>query len=217
MRVRVYGNQIFESRFHLENCKANSKLLLGSDQEADAALIFSSGKEAAEAILEAESLMVPLIILLGKGIPLKEQLKIKKTFVNSDSRLITAPGLIIPGACLLGIMPPVIFRKGDVAILSASSSLAYEAICQTTKNRLGQSVCMGLDGQIGSSFMKTLELLEEDPQTKAIIVIGCDEELTVSLTKPLISFKSSIESSCVVQSLAEIGETTKRVLNGLRH
>jgi succinyl-CoA synthetase alpha subunit len=84
------------------------------------------------------------------------------------------PGLITPGQCKVGIMPGYIHRPGPVAVLSRSGTLTYDAVHQLTQAGLGQSTCIGIGGDpvLGSSFTHLLPLLEANPQTEAIVLIG---------------------------------------------
>ena len=84
------------------------------------------------------------------------------------------PGIITPGRCKLGIMPSHMFRPGVVGIASRSGTLTYEIAEGITKTGLGQSTCVGLGGDpvIGLNFVEALEEFLEDPQTKAVALIG---------------------------------------------
>jgi succinyl-CoA synthetase alpha subunit len=168
---------------------------------ANATAIFVPAKAACAAILEALEAALPLIVVITEGIPTLDMVRVRKRLAGSPSRLIgpNCPGLITPGQCKLGIMPGYIHAPGSIAVLSRSGTLTYDAVYQLTQAGFGQSTCIGVGGDavIGSSFVHLLPLLEQDPQTEAIVLIGeiggTEEEeaaahIRARVTKPVFAF-----------------------------
>ena len=142
----------------------------------DISVIFVPAPHAKAAILEAIQAQIPLIICITEGVPVHDMLEIKQKLRLSHSVLIgpNCPGVLLPGRQLLGIIPASLAVPGDTAIVSRSGTLTYEAMSLLTQTGFGQRYIIGIGGDMisGSSFVDCLQLFQNDPSVKRIVIIG---------------------------------------------
>jgi len=168
---------------------------------ANASLIFVPPPFAADAILEAADAGIALVVCITEGIPTLEMIRVAAYLKDRPVRLVgpNCPGVISPGKCKMGIMPARIHKEGSVGVISRSGTLTYEAVGQLTRCEIGQSTCIGIGGDPvpGTTFVDALALFEQDPETRAVVMIGeiggsAEEEAVAWMqqhfTKPVVSF-----------------------------
>ena len=168
---------------------------------ANASVIFVPAPFAGDAILEASYAGVELVVCITEGVPVQDMMKAMPVLKQNGTKLIGAncPGLITPDECLIGILPGMIFKKGNVGLISRSGTLTYEVVNMLTESGLGQSTCVGIGGDpvSGLYFIDLLELYENDPETDAVVLIGeiggdAEEQAAAyikeKMTKPVVAF-----------------------------
>lgn len=143
---------------------------------ADVSIIFVPPAFAADAIMEAAEAGIKVIIAITEGIPVKDMMIVKKYIQAKGVVLVgpNCPGVITPGEAKVGIMPGFVFKKGRVGVVSKSGTLTYEAADQIVKAGLGISTAIGIGGDpiIGTPTKEAVEMLMNDPETDAIVMIG---------------------------------------------
>jgi len=143
---------------------------------ADTTIIFVPPAFAADAIMEAADAGIKVIITITEGIPVKDMITASNYIKDRDCRLIgpNCPGVITPGEAKVGIMPGFVFKKGKVGIVSKSGTLTYEAADQVVKQGLGITTAIGIGGDpiIGTTTKEALEMLINDEESEAVVMIG---------------------------------------------
>ena len=171
------------------------------ETQANTSIIYVPARFAPDAIYEAVDNGIKLVICITEGVPVSDMVPVYHYVKASGARLIgpNCPGVISPGQAKVGIMPGFIHEPGKVGLVSRSGTLTYEVVNALTEAGLGQSSAVGIGGDpvIGTSFVDTLELFQNDPDTEAIVMIGeiggTDEEdaaeyIKSNVTKPMAGF-----------------------------
>ncbi len=168
---------------------------------ANASIIYVPAAFAADAIREAASSGVALVVCITEGVPALDMVGTMAYVEEQGCRLVgpNCPGMLTPGAAKVGIIPGNIATPGPVGVVSKSGTLTYEVIDALTKLGIGQTTCVGIGGDpiIGTNFIDVLNLFQADPDTKAIVMIGeiggtAEQEaaqfIKAHVTKPVVGF-----------------------------
>jgi succinyl-CoA synthetase alpha subunit len=169
--------------------------------DANTSVVFVPAPFAADAIAEASEAGIKLVIAITEGIPTLDIIKVMPTLKKNGTKLIgpNCPGLISPGKSMVGILPTMIFKPGNVGLISRSGTLTYEMVNQLGTKGIGQTTCVGIGGDpiIGLHYIDLLTMFEEDSHTDAIVLcgeIGGDVEeqaaafIKQNITKPVVAF-----------------------------
>ncbi|HUR63088.1 MAG: succinyl-CoA synthetase alpha subunit [Thermoplasmata archaeon] len=145
--------------------------------QANTSLVFVPAPFAKDAVLEAVDAGCKVVIVITEHIPVHDS----AVFVNyAKAKGVTLIGPNCPGACSpganskVGILPGTIFKPGPVAVASKSGTLTYEIVAALSEAGIGQSACLGLGGDPvpGTTLLDAVKLFENDPDTKAIVLVG---------------------------------------------
>jgi len=224
-KVIVQGFTGSEGTFHAEQCIAYGTQIVGGvtpnkgGQEHLGKPVFNTVKEAvqatgatvsmvfvppafvADAVMEAADAGIELAVIITEGAPVRDMQAAKAYAVKKNMKTIgpNCPGIITAEECKIGIMPGMIFKKGNIGLISKSGTLTYEGTNQVVKEGFGISTAVGIGGDpiIGLSYKQLLKEFQEDPETEAIVMIGeigGDLEIQAAayikenITKPVVAF-----------------------------
>jgi len=224
-KVIVQGFTGSEGTFHAEQCIAYGTKIVGGvtpgkgGQEHLGKPVFNTVKDAvqatgatvsmvfvppafvADAVMEAADAGIELAVIITEGAPVRDMQAAKAYAVKKNMKTIgpNCPGIITAEECKIGIMPGMIFKKGNIGLISKSGTLTYEGTNQVVKEGFGISTAVGIGGDpiIGLSYKQLLKMFQEDPETEAIVMIGeigGDLEIQAAayikenITKPVVAF-----------------------------
>lgn len=224
-KVIVQGFTGKEGTFHSEQCIAYGTKIVGgvtpgkggqthlnqpvfntvkeavNKTGATVSMIFVPPAFVGDAVLEAADAGIELAVIITEGAPVRDMQMAKAYAVKKGMKTIgpNCPGIITAQECKIGIMPGMVFKKGNVGLISKSGTLTYEGANQVCNEGYGISTAVGIGGDpiIGLSYKQLLPMFENDPETKAIVMIGeigGDLEIQAAafikehITKPVVAF-----------------------------
>jgi succinyl-CoA synthetase alpha subunit len=215
LRNRAYGTQVVAGT---NPKKAGTDVdgvpIYGSVREARAATgatascIFIPAPGVRDAVLEAAEAGIEFIVVITEGVPAHDEAyfynDLRDRFPRTQLLGPNCPGIISPGKCNIGITPgEIALPGGPVGIVSRSGTLTYQALHEMTQQGIGQTTCVGIGGDPvpGTTFVDCLSRFEDDPDTKAVIMIGeiggsAEEEaaefIRTKMTKPVIAYIAGV-------------------------
>ncbi len=224
-KVIVQGFTGKEGTFHAEQCLAYGTKIVGGvtpnkggqthlgkpvfntvkdavlQTGATVSMIFVPPAFVADAIMEAADAGIELAVIITEGAPVKDMMFAKMYAIKNGMKTIgpNCPGIITAQECKIGIMPGMVFKKGNVGLISKSGTLTYEGANQVCNEGFGITTAVGIGGDpiIGLSYKQLLPMFEEDPETEAIVMIGeiggdleiqAAEFIKKNITKPVVAF-----------------------------
>jgi malate-CoA ligase subunit alpha len=176
---------------------------------AVASLVLVPAPFCADAIMEAADAGIRLVVTITDGVPAQDMIRVKRylwRYAKDRRTTLIGPncaGVISAGRAMMGIMPGHIYTRGTVGVVTRSGTLGYEAAAQMQALGIGITTSVGIGGDPinGSSFVDILALFEQDPETKAVVMIGeiggpqeADAAMFVKeqMTKPVIGYVAGL-------------------------
>jgi succinyl-CoA synthetase alpha subunit len=175
---------------------------------ATASFVCVPPRAATAAILEAAAAGITFVVCITEFIPAHDEARCYNQLVEEypSTRLLgpNCPGIISPGRCNIGITSgDIALPGGPVGIVSRSGTLTYQALHELSAKGVGQTTCVGIGGDPvpGTNFIDCLEAFEQDPETRAVMMIGeiggSEEEraaswIKSSMTKPVVAYVAGV-------------------------
>ena len=167
---------------------------------ADVSIIFVPPAFAKDAMIEAVDAGIPLLVVITEGIPVQDTAEAwAYAKEKGTTRIIgpNCPGIITPGESLVGITPNNITHKGPIGLVSKSGTLTYQMMYELRD--LGFSTAIGIGGDpiVGTTHIDALRAFQDDPETKAIVMIGeiggdaeerAADFIKANVTKPVVGY-----------------------------
>ena len=191
------GGQQFENAVPIFNTVAEAVQATG----ANTSVIYVPARFAVDAVFEAADAGVGLVVCISEGVPVLDMTRVMPFLKEKGVRLIgpNCPGIISPGQAKVGIIPGQICIPGPVGLVSRSGTLTYEVVYQLTRAGVGQTTCVGIGGDpiIGTNFIDCLQAFQDDPATRANVMMGeiggTDEQnaaafVKAKVKKPVVGF-----------------------------
>ncbi|CAN5370917.1 succinate--CoA ligase subunit alpha [soil metagenome] len=171
-----------------------------SETGADASIIFVPPAFAKDAMIEAIDAGIPLLVVITEGIPVQDTAEAwAYAKAKGTTQIIgpNCPGIITPGEALVGITPANITGKGPIGLVSKSGTLTYQMMYELRD--LGFSTAIGIGGDpiVGTTHIDALRAFQDDPDTKAIVMIGeiggdaeerAADFIKANVTKPVVGY-----------------------------
>ena len=153
-----------------------------------------------DAAIEAIDARIPLLVIITEGIPVQDTAELwAHAQTVGGTRIIgpNCPGIITPGVALAGITPATITQSGPVGLVSKSGTLTYQMMFELRDIGFSTAIGIGGDPIVGTTHIDALEAFQNDPETKAIVMIGeiggdaeerAAEFIKAHVTKPVVGY-----------------------------
>ena len=141
---------------------------------ADVSVAFVPPAFTKDAVVEAIDAEIGLLVIITEGVPVQDSAEFWAYAQGKKTQIIgpNCPGIITPDEALAGITPANIAGKGPIGLVSKSGTLTYQMMFELRDFGFSTAIGIGGDPIIGTTHIDALEAFENDPETKAIVMIG---------------------------------------------
>ncbi|MBI5775899.1 MAG: ATP citrate lyase [Nitrospirae bacterium] len=127
---------------------------------------------------------IKVVSMITEGVPEKDA-KLLARHATKLGKVFNGPssiGIISAGSCRLGVIGGAydnlvackLYREGSFGVITKSGGLSNEIIwiCSQFADGITTAIGIGGDAYPGTDYVSYLEMFEQDPQTKAVVIVG---------------------------------------------
>jgi len=143
---------------------------------AKISILFVPAKFFLSAAKDALNAGIKLLVAIPEHVPIRDTMETIELAKQKGAVVIgpNTPGIMIPELIKIGIMPPMPFKAGKIAVLSKSGTLLYEISDALTSAGFGQSITIGIGGDPvnGTRLIDAFEMVKDIPDLEGLVVVG---------------------------------------------
>jgi succinyl-CoA synthetase alpha subunit len=147
-----------------------------SNTNAKISVVFVPAAHFLSAAMESLESGIKLIVAIPEHVPIRDSMKVIQYAKERGARIVgpNTPGIIVPGAIKLGIMPADPYTPGKTIVFSRSGTLMYEVAFNLSKNGFGQKICLGIGGDPinGTSLIEAIQMVMIADSNDPIVIVG---------------------------------------------
>ena len=166
------GGQKFEGKIPIYNSVKEAVEATG----ANISIIYTPAKFFLDAAKDALGAGIKLLVAIPEHVPIRDTLEVIELAKQTDAIIIgpNTPGILIPDLIKVGIMPPMPFKEGKIAVLSKSGTLLYEISDALSSAGFGQSITIGVGGDPvnGTRLVDAFDMIKDLPDLEGLVIVG---------------------------------------------
>jgi succinyl-CoA synthetase alpha subunit len=166
------GGQKFDDKVPIYNSVKEAVDATG----AKISIIYVPAKFFLSAAKDALESGIKLLVAIPEHVPVRDTMEIIEMAKQKDAIIIgpNTPGIMIPDLIKVGIMPPMPFKEGKIAVLSKSGTLLYEISDALTRAGFGQSITIGIGGDPvnGTRLIDAFDMVKDLPDMEGMVIVG---------------------------------------------